>query len=76
MYQDSQVINCCITRKQRRVIATQSLDAVLKQANRDPDLYAKISSGERVLRLGAHKRLENTTLLKTGEPVYTPIMQV
>ncbi|CAI9295268.1 unnamed protein product [Lactuca saligna] len=75
LYQDLQVINCCISRKQRRVIATQSLDAVPKQANRDPDLYAKISTGERVLRLGAHKRLENTTLLKTGEPVYTPIMQ-
>ncbi|KAI3510035.1 hypothetical protein L1887_25561 [Cichorium endivia] len=75
LYQHLQVINCCISRKQRRAIATKSLDAVLKQTNHDADLYAKISTGERVLRLGANKRLENTTLLKTGEPVFTPVMQ-
>ncbi|KAL4554769.1 hypothetical protein LXL04_037373 [Taraxacum kok-saghyz] len=75
MYQHLQVINCCISRKQRRAIATKSLDAVLTQASRDADMYAKVSSGERVLRLGCHTRLENTTLLETCEPVFTPVMQ-
>ncbi|GJT43351.1 hypothetical protein Tco_0952066 [Tanacetum coccineum] len=35
---------------------------------------AKDSSGEHVLRLGADKQLENTTLLDTGEPMYTPVL--
>ncbi|KAJ9562592.1 hypothetical protein OSB04_007752 [Centaurea solstitialis] len=87
LYQQFQVINCCISRKRRRAIATESLESVLKLANlggdhkcRDvpplsPVVYARISSGELVLRLGADKRRENCTLLKTGEPVYTPVMQ-
>ncbi|KAI3810055.1 hypothetical protein L1987_19662 [Smallanthus sonchifolius] len=89
LHQQLQVINCCISRKKRRAIATESLDSVLKQAKYNADMspasgdilpasplvYARISSGELVLRLGADKRLENTTLLDTGEPVYTPVMQ-
>ncbi|KAI7735591.1 hypothetical protein M8C21_030754 [Ambrosia artemisiifolia] len=89
LHQQLQVINCCISRKRRRAIATASLDFVLKQANNIAELshppvdllpeshhvYARISSGEFVLRLGADKQLENTTLLDTGEPVYTPVMQ-
>ncbi|KAM0063526.1 putative Rab3 GTPase-activating protein catalytic subunit [Helianthus debilis subsp. tardiflorus] len=89
LHQQLQVINCCISRKQRRAIATASLDSVLKQANNiaelshppadllpeSPHVYARISSGKFVLRLGADKQLENTTLLDTGEPVYTPVMQ-
>ncbi|KAK9057069.1 hypothetical protein SSX86_024436 [Deinandra increscens subsp. villosa] len=89
LHQQLQVINCCISRKRRRAIATESLDSVLKQANNKSVLpppsgdilpeshlmYARISTGELVLRLGADKRLENTTLLDTGEPVYTPVMQ-
>ncbi|XP_071725789.1 uncharacterized protein [Rutidosis leptorrhynchoides] len=83
LHQQLQVINCCISRKRRRAIATESLESVLKQANSNADersrsaspMYAKVSSGELVLRLGVDKRLENTTLLETGEPVYTPIMQ-
>ncbi|KAI3768986.1 hypothetical protein L6452_00082 [Arctium lappa] len=87
LYQQLQVINCCISRKRRRAIATESLDSVLKLANLDGDytcgdipplspvVYARISSGELVLRLGADKRRENCTLLETGEPVYTPVMQ-
>ncbi|KVI10320.1 Rab3 GTPase-activating protein catalytic subunit [Cynara cardunculus var. scolymus] len=87
LYQQLQVINCCISRKRRRAIATESLDSVLKLAKLDGDnkcgdtpplspvVYARISSGELVLRLGADKRRENCTLLETGEPVYTPVMQ-
>ncbi|KAL8205610.1 hypothetical protein R6Q57_009161 [Mikania cordata] len=89
LHQQLQVINCCISRKQRRAIATESLNFILKQANYNSNIshasgdihpesrlmYARISSGELVLRLGADKQLENTTLLDTGEPVYTPVMQ-
>lgn len=86
MYQKLQVINCCISRKHRRAIATESLDSILTQANLNGDvstlngetdlMYARVSSGELVLRLGADKQCENLTLLETGEPVYAPVMQV
>ncbi|XP_076927727.1 uncharacterized protein LOC143591395 [Bidens hawaiensis] len=85
LYQQLQVINCCISRKNRRAIATESLDSVLKQASLNDDMapshgetplmYAKVSSGELVLRLGAAKQCENLTMLETGEPVYAPVMQ-
>ncbi|KAK1407020.1 hypothetical protein QVD17_38630 [Tagetes erecta] len=85
LYQQLQVINCCISRKNRRAIATESLDAVLKQASFNDDvapsngetalMYARVSSGEPVLRLGAAKQCENLTMLETGEPVYAPVMQ-
>ena len=84
-YQQLQVINCCISRKRRRLIATESLESVIRQASANvaegtapvtPLLYARISTGELVLRLGADKDFENLTMLETGEPVYTPIMQV
>ena len=90
LYQQIQVINCCISRKRRRLIATESLESVIRQASANieeravsegtvpvtPLLYARISTGELVLRLGADKDFENLTMLETGEPVYTPIMQV
>ncbi|XP_076954586.1 uncharacterized protein LOC143629113 [Bidens hawaiensis] len=89
LHQQLQVINCCVSRKRRRAIATASLDSVLKQADdnagvsrsskdiipESPVMYARDNSGKFVLRLGADKRLENTTLLDTGEPAYTPVMQ-
>lgn len=88
LYQQLQVINCCISRKHRRRIATESLDLDLKQANINVEnsnsngdalesslMYARVSSGELVLRLGAAKPCENLTLLETGEPVYAPVMQ-
>nr|GEY35361.1 Rab3 GTPase-activating protein catalytic subunit [Tanacetum cinerariifolium] len=85
LYQQLQVINCCISRKHRRAIATESLDSILTQANFNGDvptlngetdlMYARVSSGELVLRLGADKQCENLTLLETGEPVYAPVMQ-
>lgn len=68
LYQQLQVINCCISRKKRRAIATSSsLESVM--------MYAKVGSGESVVRLGAEKECENLTLLETGEPVYAPVMQ-
>ena len=83
LYQQLQVINCCISRKHRRAVATESLDSVLKQANSNGEtasesslMYARISSGQLVLRLGAAELCENLTLLETGEPVYAPVMQV
>ncbi|KAJ0751338.1 putative Rab3 GTPase-activating protein catalytic subunit [Helianthus annuus] len=85
LYQQLQVINCCISRKNRRAIVTESLDSVLKQANINDDMapsngetalmYARVSSGELVLRLGAATQCENLTMLETGEPVYAPVMQ-
>ncbi|KAD4386032.1 hypothetical protein E3N88_26201 [Mikania micrantha] len=85
LYQQLQVINCCISRKTRRAIATESLDSVLKQADLNDDMtpsngetalmYARVNSGDLVLRLGAAKQCENLTMLETGEPVYAPVMQ-
>ncbi|KAK4852118.1 hypothetical protein QYF36_021256 [Acer negundo] len=88
LYQQLQVINCCLSRKRRRAIAAESLDSVMRQSNPDvegsalsmgtcpasPVLYVKISTGELVLRLGAdHPTI--LTMLETGEPIYSPITQ-
>lgn len=67
--QQLQVINCCISRKQRRARISPYGDI-------HPESHARICSGELVLRLGVDKRLENTRLLDTGEPVYAPVLQV
>lgn len=89
LHQQLQAINCCIARKHRRVIATESLDSILKEAKLDnidsvviPGkfapcnmLYAQISSGEYVLRLGADHPSDSLTMLETGEPIYSPITQ-
>ncbi|KAL7217064.1 hypothetical protein ACSBR1_028887 [Camellia fascicularis] len=89
IYQKLQVINCCISRKRRRDIATESLESVIRQASSNveesavsegtvpvtPVLYARISTGELVLRLGTDKQSDNLTMLENGEPVYTPDMQ-
>ncbi|KAL6999266.1 hypothetical protein U1Q18_000428 [Sarracenia purpurea var. burkii] len=88
-YQKLQVINSCISRKQRRSIATESLESVIRQsssgiedsavsegnASVTPVLYARVSTGDLVLRLGADSEYESLTLLETGEPVYSPVMQ-
>ncbi|CAN6199150.1 unnamed protein product, partial [Urochloa humidicola] len=88
LHQEIQVVNCCIARKKRRKAAKESLDSLLKQANIDnseprfsngksPDseMYARDSTGHYVLRLGADQASENLTLLETGEPIYSPILQ-
>ncbi|KAL2316740.1 hypothetical protein Fmac_030616 [Flemingia macrophylla] len=89
LYQQLQVINCCISRKRLRCIATESLDSMLMQANSaikestdhkagapaTPVLYARLNSGELVLRLGADRQAGDMTLLETGEPVYSPVTQ-
>lgn len=89
LYQQLQVINCCVSRKRRHSVATESLDSIMRLANSNVEestvsegtvpasalLYAKLSNGERVLRLGADKQFENLAMLATGEPVYAPVMQ-
>ncbi|KAJ0966181.1 hypothetical protein J5N97_027319 [Dioscorea zingiberensis] len=86
LHQQLQVINCCISRKHRRVLATESLDFVLKEASLDENqsdylsranqtVYARTNSGHHVLRLGADHPSENLTMLETGEPIYSPVTQ-
>ncbi|KAI3986725.1 hypothetical protein MKX01_014263 [Papaver californicum] len=88
LYQQLQVINCCISRKRWRAIATESLDSILREASIHADqidvsassvsslvLYARLSSGELVLRLGADHPYEGIRMLETGEPVYAPVTQ-
>ena len=40
-----------------------------------PALYAKTKTGELVPRLGVLHPAENLTMLETGEPVFSPIIQ-
>lgn len=88
LHQQLQVINCCISRKRRRAMASTSVRSSTESVSNteesivSPDmvssdslLYAKVSSGDLVLRLGADRPSENLTMLETGEPVYSPITQ-
>ncbi|KAM6553862.1 hypothetical protein CsatB_014624 [Cannabis sativa] len=88
LFQQLQVINCCVSRRRRREIASQSLDFVLKEGNINEEelatfkdvhassiLYARINVEELVLRLGADRPMGDLTMLETGEPVYSPITQ-
>ncbi|CAN1339835.1 Rab3 GTPase-activating protein catalytic subunit [Linum perenne] len=86
LYQQFQVINCCVSRKKRNALASESLEAVLRDAGTFEEsaagsnapghlLYAKTSSGELVLRLGAGSKAPNLFMLETGEPIYAPIPQ-
>lgn len=89
LYQRFQVINCCVSRKRRHEIATDSLDAVLREASSNTEsrtsevtvpanslLYAKLNNGELALRLGADCPFGNLKMLETGEAVYSPVTQV
>lgn len=90
LHQQLQVINCCIARKRRRDISIESLDSIAKQdscTNEDLGIcpynsssssivYARVSNGDLVLRLGADRPSEGLTMLETGEPVYCPVTQV
>lgn len=90
LYQQFQVINCCVSRKKRHALATESLESVMRDASSSPEepavskrtitsshiLYARTSTGELVLRLGADRPADNLNMLETGEPVYCPITQV
>ncbi|KAK6229743.1 Rab3GAP catalytic subunit [Theobroma cacao] len=89
LYQQLQVINCCLSRKRRRTIATESFDSEMREASSNVEgsdssigtvssssaLYARLSTGELVLRLGANQPADNLTMLETGEPIYSPIAQ-
>lgn len=89
LHQEIQVINCCVARKKRREAAKESMDCLLKRASinnskprfsngesHDKGMYARDSTGDYILRLGANCLCENLTLLETGEPIYSPILQV
>lgn len=61
--------------------SAQSADkytAPLESLSRSPPvlLYAKLKTGEKVLRLGADHPAGDLLMLETGEPVYSPITQV
>ncbi|XP_057980742.1 uncharacterized protein LOC131166311 isoform X2 [Malania oleifera] len=89
LYQQLQVINCCVSRKRRRTIATESLDSVIREASSNngesavseammpgsPVLYARVCTGELVLRLGVDHPSDNLKMLETDELVYSPITQ-
>ncbi|GAB4849614.1 hypothetical protein Ancab_004408 [Ancistrocladus abbreviatus] len=89
LYQQMQVINCCVSRKRRRAVFTESLESLIGEASCSTDgsaapkdkmplssvWYAKINNGELVLRLGANFLVENLTMLETGEPIYAPVTQ-
>ncbi|CAN1789760.1 Rab3 GTPase-activating protein catalytic subunit [Linum perenne] len=87
LYQQLQVINCCVSRKKRHALASESLEAVLRDANTYSEesargvnapqhlLYAKMSNGELVLRLGAGSKAPDLFMLETGEPIYSPVPQ-
>uniref|UniRef100_A0A6M2F2C1 Rab3GAP catalytic subunit conserved domain-containing protein n=1 Tax=Populus davidiana TaxID=266767 RepID=A0A6M2F2C1_9ROSI len=89
LYQQLQVVNSCVSRKKWRTLATQSIESVMRHAGSCSEesadlqgtvtshhiLYARISTGELVLRLGADIPADNLTMLETGEPVYSPITQ-
>lgn len=88
LHQQLQVINCCIARKKRRHIAIEELDSIMDIAESDgsissdkassinSNLYAKISTGDLLVRCGAIREAEGLTMLETGEPVFSPRTQV
>ncbi|XP_058095129.1 uncharacterized protein LOC131240716 isoform X2 [Magnolia sinica] len=89
LHQRLQVINCCIARKRRRIISVESLDSVMKETNTNtegsgvsvsnqsssPIIYARTSTGDLVLRLGADHPSRSLTMLETDESVYSPVTQ-
>ncbi|XP_028796760.1 rab3 GTPase-activating protein catalytic subunit-like, partial [Neltuma alba] len=90
LYQQLQVINCCISRKRHHVVAAESMDSMLLKARSNidelvdysdcniassPVKYARLSTGEFVVRLGADCPAGDLMLLETGEPVYSPVTQ-
>ncbi|GMI63762.1 hypothetical protein like AT5G55060 [Hibiscus trionum] len=89
LYQQLQVINCCLSRKRQQHIAAESFASEMMEASsnvKESDismgtksvssaLYARVKSRELVLRQGANQQLENLTMLETDEPIYTPITQ-
>ncbi|KAF8009139.1 hypothetical protein BT93_J0201 [Corymbia citriodora subsp. variegata] len=89
LYQQLQVINCCISRKRRHMVTSESLDTTIKEASSQaentnvptntvsdsPALYASLNTGELVLRLGADHPCDDLCMLETGELVYSPVTQ-
>lgn len=90
LYQQLQLMNCCLSRKKRRTVATDSLESLIREADCDaegvpssvekitsgPFLHAKTNTGDVIVRLGVSHQADDLTLLETGEPVYAPLSQV
>ncbi|KAE8723538.1 putative pentatricopeptide repeat-containing protein [Hibiscus syriacus] len=89
LYQQLQVINCCLSRRRQHNIAAKSFASEMMEASssvKETDvsmgtmsvrssLCARVKTRELVLRQGANKLIENLTMLETGEPIYSPITQ-
>ncbi|XP_020591996.1 uncharacterized protein LOC110032644, partial [Phalaenopsis equestris] len=87
LHQQLQLVNCCISRKLKRNAAIESLDSVIREASlAKNDLiyspeklnsmrYARLITGEYILRLGVDHLSENLTMLETGEPICHPVTQ-
>ncbi|XP_031482064.1 uncharacterized protein LOC116252117 isoform X3 [Nymphaea colorata] len=90
LHQHLQAVNCCIARKRRRFEAITSLQCTMENLNADSDnlvvsssticsnssaLFARLSNGNLILRLGAAHPSQDLTLLETGEPMYSPVTQ-
>lgn len=89
LHQQLQVINCCLSRKRRCTVANESFDSEMREASSNVEeldvsiggaaassaLYARVNTGELVLRLGANQVTE-MTMLESDEPIYLPITQV
>ncbi|KAF3788368.1 hypothetical protein EJ110_NYTH20974 [Nymphaea thermarum] len=90
LHQHLQVVNCCIARKRRRFEAITSLQCTMENLNADSDnlvvssstvcsnsstLFARLSNGNLILRLGSAHPSQDLTLLESGEPMYSPVMQ-
>ena len=84
IYQKLQVMNTSITRKKRKEVTVGLLESLEKEAGcRNPDglasnpaHYARVNTGELVVRLGASHPVGKLTMLETGEPIYAPHPQV
>ncbi|KAK4796990.1 hypothetical protein SAY86_029316 [Trapa natans] len=87
LHQQLQVINCCVSWKRWRAVAIESLDSsVMGESPKSlrsactnnttsPILYARLSTGELIPRLGADRPSDNLVMLETGEPIYFPATQ-
>ncbi|KAL8136449.1 hypothetical protein V2J09_002450 [Rumex salicifolius] len=80
IYQKLQLINCALSRKKLNENTIELLESLERQDSNgsnssDPSCYAKLKSGELVLRLGATHTVGNMKMLETEEPIYAPQSQ-
>ncbi|EFJ24220.1 hypothetical protein SELMODRAFT_442493 [Selaginella moellendorffii] len=81
LFQQLQVLNCCIARRHRRCAALDSLNAPQERFPTDsgsdnPDMhFARLKDGQVVPRYCVDRRAENLIMLETGEPIFSPVTQ-